>query len=163
MKPAPLEIANNPTSTELHPVPTAYRSSADAVDIGIYLAHSGYVLAKSLTGNSTQNVFSVIESKRFRVAKQVVRSLKKDVEYLELYLKLAQGSISKVEFKAKAKSFLVEPRRISPEELRNEALVVFELTESESMDAQELSSLLGTELTETDLTLRNCDTLAAAF
>lgn len=101
-----------------------------------------------------QEIVMTYESKRYEVAKRIVRSLLKSLDYSELYEDFLQDGISKEEFKLEAEKFAVEPREVDARQLQFEAFVAFDLSGNESMDADQLSMMLGTDPLETDSIIR---------
>jgi hypothetical protein len=111
-------------------------------------------IAGPLTVRQFQEIVMTYESKRFEVAKQIVRSLLKNLEYAELYQDFLQEGISEEEFKLESERYAVESRAIDPRQLQFEAFVAFDLSGNESMDADQLSMMLGTDPLETDSIIR---------
>lgn len=101
-----------------------------------------------------QEIVMTYESKRFEVAKRIVRSLLKNLNYSELYEDFLQEGITEEEFKLESEKFAVEPRKLDPRQLHFEAMVAFDLSGGDSIDADQLSMMLETDPIETDSIIR---------
>ena len=124
----------------------------------VFLAPSGTeavrVLGAVPMATITTRLHSV--SHRFEVAKRVVRALRRKGKYMDIVLEYSQGGLSEEEFKASVSGLAVPFRLFTDKhEVLHECEVAWQLAGEDTLDAEELGTMLDLDPVKLDEIIRD--------